>query len=565
MNALFKSGLSVRSNLSQKTFFELQPFASRHIEAFNSTFNQMSELSDHLKAVLIVLVTLKVISLLGKYRKRGFGTAKREDVYDDLPGWPLLGQLPEVVFNSRNLLEWAAQKTLIHGVGYSVTMPGLRLIEISRPDWIEHVQKTNFQNYVKGGLFQEVMSDVFGQGIFVTDGAAWKTTRQTTARIFNTNNFNNIVTPAVHKTLLSFIDVLDSYSETQKAVELDVLLHRFTLESFVKMTFSQDMGSLKADFSNEEAEPFAEAFDYVQKQLDLRFILTAIWLRLGRYVGNRPKMVAARQTLENYAYQLIDSRTASTNKEKETYQDLLGLFMGYTDEKGVRMSRSELKDSALNLIIAGRDTTAQALSWTFFHLVRNQDVVSNMRAEIDQKLTAGDELVDYSNYKQFTYALAVFYEALRLHPSVPKNAKFALDHDKIPNGPLVQPGDCLRWSDWQMARDPGIWGPDCAQFKPSRWIDSNGALRQFGQWKFHAFNGGPRICIGMHLATLEAIACLVEVVKRFDLMYEPGWFEKVPKIRKISPESTEDTPRYAASLTLPMANRMRILIKKRKE
>lgn len=190
--------------------------------------------------------------------------------------------------------------------------------------------------------------------------------------------------------------------------------------------------------------------------------------------------------------------------------------------------------------------------------------MAKMRVEIEQLMASNDELVDYSNYKQFTYHLAVFYEALRLHPSVPKNAKFAVDHDKIPNGPLVQPGDCLRWSDWQMGRDPTIWGADCTNFNPARWIDDSGTLKQFGQWKFHAFNGGPRVCVGMHLATLEAIACLVQVVRNFDLEYEPGWYEKVPKIRKISADSTEQTPRYAASLTLPMANHMRILVRKRK-
>jgi fatty acid omega-hydroxylase len=67
-----------------------------------------------------------------------------------------------------------------------------------------------------------------------------------------------------------------------------------------------------------------------------------------------------------------------------------------------------------------RDTTAQALSWTFFHLIQNPEVVAKMRVEIEQLTASNEELVDYSNYKQFTYNLAVFYEALRLHPSVPK-------------------------------------------------------------------------------------------------------------------------------------------------
>lgn len=72
-------------------------------------------------------------------------------------------------------------------------------------------------------------------------------------------------------------------------------------------------------------------------------------------------------------------------------------------------------------------------------------------------------------------------------PSVPKNAWEALADDQIPNGPLIHKGDRVRWSDWQMARDPDIWGEDCSEYKPSRWIDEDGNLRRFSNWKFHAF------------------------------------------------------------------------------
>ncbi|KAG0139498.1 hypothetical protein CROQUDRAFT_726558 [Cronartium quercuum f. sp. fusiforme G11] len=477
--------------------------------------------------------------------------------------WLLLA-LPEVVWNCKYLLEWAAQKERIYGLGYSVTLPRMRLIEISRPDWIEHVQKTNFQNYVKGSLFQEVMSDVFGQGIFVTDGAVWKSTRQVTTRIFNSQNFKTIVTPAIHKTLRSLNDLLEFKAEQRSIVELDDLFHKFTLESFLKMTFSRESGSLSLNKTDQNTtDPFANAFDFVQKQMDLRFVFTAFSIPLGRLLSKRPKTISARKTLDEYVYQLIDSRRKSYNNEQNSYHDLLGLFMNFSDEKGVSLSRTELKDSALNLIIAGRDTTAQALSWTFFHLIEQPELLIPMRKEIEEILTTDDDLVDYENYKQFIHVLAVFHEALRLHPSVPKNAKFAINHDKLPDGPIVEPNDCLRWSDWQMARDPNIWGPDCVEFKPNRWIDEDGKLKQFGQWKFHAFNGGPRICLGMHLATLEAVGAIVEIVRRYDLKFEPGWLDNVPKIRNITPNSTEKTPRYGSSLTLPMAQRMRVILTRR--
>ncbi|KAG0149237.1 hypothetical protein CROQUDRAFT_689445 [Cronartium quercuum f. sp. fusiforme G11] len=539
----------------------------------------MSEYWKYTQEAVLLLITIKLVTLVFKYRKRAIGTSERKDIYPEIPAWPLLGSLPEVVWNCTNLLEWAAQLERIYGPGVSLTLPRLRLIEISRPDWIEHVQKTNFQNYVKGSFFHEVMSDVFGQGIFVVDGPAWRSTRQTTTRLFNAQNFQAIVTPAMHQTLRSFNDLLSVKAKEGVIVELDDLFHRFTLDSFLKMTFGRDSGGLNLVNTGENSDPFAKAFDFVQKQMDLRFTFSAGSLFLGRILGKRPKTIAARQTLDQYVYDLIDDRSKADMRTK-TSHDLLGLFMSFCDEKGAPLSRTELKDSALNLIIAGRDTTAQALSWTFFHLIKNPELLEPMREEIEGLLPTDEDLVDYNNYKQFKNVLAVFYEALRLHPSVPKvrprnylhlltlinslrNAKFAVKHDKLPDGPLIEPNDCLRWSDWQMARNPNIWGPDCEEFKPSRWIDEDGKLKQYSQWTFHAFNGGPRICIGMHLATLEAVAAIVEIVRRYDLVFSPGWLQSVPKIRKITPQSKEQTPRYGSSLTLPMAQPMKVILTRR--
>ncbi|EGG03077.1 cytochrome P450 monooxygenase [Melampsora larici-populina 98AG31] len=486
----------------------------------------MEEHLNFFKEAVLLLIFLRLAALIYKYRNRAslwplpaaIGTSERKDVYQDLPGWPLLGQLPEVILNSRSLLEWNSRKERTYGLGFSVTLPGMRLIEISRPDWIEHVQKTNFQNYVKGNFFREVMSDVFGQGIFVADGAKWKSTRQVTARILNAHNFRTIVAPAIHDTLRAFNDLLEVKANEGSIVELDDFFHRFTLEAFIQMT---------------RPRPGRSSIPFHMHSTLFRDNLT-------------------------FGSSLLPSQRIL---EAETPRDLLGLFMEFSDEKGVSLSRDELKDSALNLIIAGRDTTAQALSWTFFHLTKRPELLVPIREEIARLIPNDDVMVDYDSYKQFTNVLAVFYEALRLHPSVPKNAKFALNHDKLPDGPLIQPGDCLRWrSDWQMARDPNIWGLDCAEFKPSRWIDPDGKLKQYGQWKFHAFNGGPRICIGMHLGTMEAVGVIVEIARRYDLQFAPGWLSRVPKIEKITPQCTEQTPKYGSSLTLPMAERMELIL-----
>lgn len=122
--------------------------------------------------------------------------------------------------------------------------------------------------------------------------------------------------------------------------------------------FGREIGYLHLAKTGKASDPFAESFDFVQKQLDLRFILTAFSVRLGRLLAKRPKMTAARQTLEGYVYELIDARSEA-DTPAETYRDLLGLFMEFSDEKGASLSRSELKDSALNLIIAGRSALVE--------------------------------------------------------------------------------------------------------------------------------------------------------------------------------------------------------------
>lgn len=88
--------------------------------------------------------------------------------------------------------------------------------------------------------------------------------------------------------------------------------------------------------------------------------------------------------------------------------------------------------------------------------------------------------------------MAAFNEGLRLHPSVPKNAWQAVGDDQIPNGPRIEKGDQVFWSDWALGRSTEVWGRDASEYKPSRWIDEEGNVKKESQFKAHFFNGGYR-------------------------------------------------------------------------
>ncbi|KAG0142585.1 hypothetical protein CROQUDRAFT_224839 [Cronartium quercuum f. sp. fusiforme G11] len=490
---------------------------------------------------LALIASVSLVYLLVRYRNRAIGTSTRKDPsFPEIPGIPIFGNLWSGIYHARRPLEYTTAIGLQHGPGWSFTFPGMRIIDISKPEWIEYVQKKNFSNFIKGALIHEVMGDVFGDGIFVTDGPQWKTTRQCTSRIFHMKSFKNIIVPSLHLGLQSLRETLQYKADQQLDVDFCSIFYKFTLESFVKMTFNQDLDLLKAERCpdihslSSSTIAFASAFDFSQNQLDWRFAIMNGWSILeNKFSSLGNQMREACKTLDEFVYKLIDEREGEDKTEDpEARNDLLELFMRADDETGTSLKRHELKDAVLNMIIAGRDTTAN---------------------------------ITYENYKQYVWTQAVISEALRLHPSVAKNMKFAVNHDQIPNGPIIQPGEAVRWSDWQMGRDPRIWGDDCGEFKPERWIDSEGKLKQFGQFKFHAFNGGPRICLGMNLAMLEAVAVIVEILKNFDVEFAPGWLERVPKSNPVPGVKTPyPTPRYKPSLTHPMDQPMMIRPRGRK-
>ncbi|RKO85708.1 cytochrome P450, partial [Blyttiomyces helicus] len=141
----------------------------------------------------------------------------------------------------------------------------------------------------------------------------------------------------------------------------------------------------------------------------------------------------------------------------------------------------------------GRDTTAQALSWTFYMLAKNPAVEEKLVEEVMQ--TLGDALAPtYDQIKTMRYANAVFHETLRLYPSVPKESKQALADDVLPDGTLVDAGMVVVWIPYAMGRSRAIWGAHAHEYKPERWLGEKDL--QPSSYEYPVFNAGPRICLG---------------------------------------------------------------------
>lgn len=245
--------------------------------------------------------------------------------------------------------------------------------------------------------------------------------------------------------------------------------------------------------------------------------------------------------IKNFTNSIIEDRKKET-QDAEKF-DLLTLFSNLTSEDGSKLfSESELSDIILNFIIAGRDTTAQALSWTFYLLAKNPSIKAELLQEV-QLVLGKREKLSYEDIKDMSFARAVFLEALRLYPSVPKNLKQCIKDDYLPDGTFIPKNANVIWSPYSMGRSELIWGPDACEFKPSRWIEM---VHQPSLFEYPVFHAGPRVCLGRSMAELEGIFVLVSVLAKFDYV--------VIDINQI---------KDANSLTIPMANGMKVLISNR--
>ncbi|PWN86887.1 cytochrome P450 [Acaromyces ingoldii] len=510
-------------------------------------------------AALVLAVALLAIC----YPDRPPGVQSRKGIVAVTPAYALVGNLPWIVSIIRQRTRILDEVYRLQneqapgGKPFTLTFPALggRVTVINNPAYLQYIQKTNFDNFPKGPDQRRIMCDVLGiHGIFASDGAIWLKQRKLATHIFSFNNFRTHVQSTVVREVHTLDALLQDASHKQAPVNLPDTMFRFTLNSFAWMAFDADVDCLPSRVEGLAVpNEFASSFDYAQMVMDHRiFALLPKWSEWFTREGYH--MRKSLRTLNRYCYRIIDSRLArreklgAGNATDKAGKDLLELFM----DRG--LTREELLPVILNFLIAGRDTTAQSLAWLFFELWKSPQYIDKIRQSLVPLLGAPGEQrpMQFDEIKELPLLQACFYEAVRLWPAVPKNLKRVVQDDIIrPTGEHaaeglpdvdVRGGETVLWSDWCMARMPEVWGADCCEFRPERFLEtgSDGSLRvaEFSQFKFHSFNAGPRMCLGKTLATYEGMAVTAAILGRYDVLFDDHTMRTNP-------------PTYGDSLTLP--------------
>ncbi|EGZ17525.1 hypothetical protein PHYSODRAFT_331486 [Phytophthora sojae] len=448
------------------------------------------------------------------------------------PPWtlPVLHNTLGFLLAGNNLHEWITRTCeRFEGNPFTVKVLGLpRMLVVSTPEAFEDVLKYQFMNFPKGPQYSENMKDLLGDGLFAADGVKWAHQRDIAHGLFRTKELRECMVKAITRHTMALHDVLKQICARNRSVDLYKLLSCFSTEAFADISFGLKMDCLRA---NKEL-PFQAAFDRAQRLTALRFVRPRWFWKMQRRLGLGAEDQLQLDIKEIDAtvlsiVQRVLAQRAMAPEDKDSnmlslYLDAIARSSG-TDEQ--LYDPVHLRDVVVNFLVAGRDTTAQALSWFFFCVSQNPRVESKLRREIYKKLpelmTAESCVPTLEQVNKLVYLEAVIKETLRLYPSMPIAPKYAVRDTVLSDGTFVAAGSMVCLPLYAMGRMPHAWGPDAAEFKPERWVDPvTKKITSVSAFKFVAFNGGPRMCLGSSLAGLELKLVAAALLSRFHIYVE---------------------------------------------
>ncbi|XP_054810081.1 cytochrome P450 86B1 [Prosopis cineraria] len=493
-------------------------------QPLNSTFssNRLTLAGDSLSGRLFLLQDVQVLEILLAAMVFVTIHSMRQKKRYGLPVWPVLGMLPSLVFTGlrTNLYEWVTEVLSRQNWTFRFKGPwfsSLNCVVTSDPRNLEHLLKTKFPLFPKGTYFRDNLRDLLGEGIFNADDDTWQRQRKTTSIEFHSAKFRNMTTESLFELVhLRLLPVLEASVEKSRSIDLQDILLRLTFDNVCMIAFGVDPGCLSLNLPE---IPFAKAFEDATEATVLRFVTpTWVWKTMRCLgLGMERKLRNSIKKVDEFAENVIKTRKKelSLQREEENKRsDLLTIFMGLKDEKGEAYSDKFLRDICVNFILAGRDTSSVALSWFFWLLHESPEVEEKIVQEIckiisereedeavnRKKEEEGQELrFRAEEIKRMDYLQAALSESLRLYPSVPVDHKEVVEDNTFPDGTELKKGTKVIYAIYAMGRMEGIWGKDCREFRPERWLRDDRFMSE-SAYKFTAFNGGPRLCLGKDFA-----------------------------------------------------------------
>lgn len=472
----------------------------------------------------------------------------RDIPFSRVPLHPVLGGIPSFIAEKRRMHHARDENTRGLPMAKShgpIWDPDGVLVIVRDPEGIKHFLKDAFDKYTKLDLRRDWvwnhLCKFLGRGIFVAKhglgandgGKLWLQQRKVAANIFSRSNFNSLML----WTFVAKAHRLKSTLESGQKTDMQLHFFNFTMDSIMTIFFGEESDILGGQ-SNRYGKAFDTAhrcfFDYSLSSIAYLSIARLLPWPFGGLDGvcawlHRYCSPLYRQFKQNIS--VLDSESANiiakcrADPRLPQRTDLLALFMRALDQEGLSLKQSSryLRDTVLNMVIAGRDTTACTLSWMFFILGTHPELQSKVQGEIDRCMPTGTEpTLKLLHHANMPLLHALLYETLRLYPPVPFNVKESQCDDVFPDGSRVPKHAKVLYVPWSMGRDANMYEqPEKVMLE--RWIP----FTQPAPHEFPVFQAGPRICLGMDMAIFEAKVLASMLLQDFSFKIVAGEEEKI--------------------------------------
>ncbi|MGQ0562892.1 MAG: cytochrome P450 [Gemmatimonadota bacterium] len=405
-------------------------------------------------------------------------------------GGLVLGNLPEF---ARDVLGYHERCRDDYGDIVRLRLGARYFYLLNDPELIHTVLVSNHRNFIKHSFFWRHVTAIFGNGLLTSECEAWLRQRRLTAPAFHRERVLSY-----GDTMVSFTErMLDGWREGEvRNVHQDMMA--VTLQIVAKVLFDSDVAS--------DVDAVGRAFDGVTDEIAARFrrpVFIPDWVPLPGNVRYR----AGVSALDRLVYRIIAEHHATGANGR----DLLSMLMQGRAEDGSRMNDQQLRDEAVTLLLAGHETTALVLSWTWYLLSRQPAVEAALAAELHRVL--GERAPTAADLPALRYTESVILESMRLYPPAYGIGREAVSDCEL-GGYHVPAGTTVFISPWTLQRD-ARWFEQPAAFRPERWLD--GLADRLPRHVYMPFGGGPRICIGNNFAMMEAVLLLATIARRFRL------------------------------------------------
>ena len=383
-----------------------------------------------------------------------------------------------------------------------------RFVVVNDPDAIQHLFVKNHRNYTKSRSYAGLRL-VMGNGLVTSEGEFWRRQRKLSQPAFHRQRLAKLVDKMVECTN----EMLDDW-DRRASPEIDVheQMMRLTLRIVGHSLFSTEL--------SHDAGELGPAITIAMRRAN-KYAEAAVRLPLWLPTPLNLRFAKARGLLDATIQRIIDERRA----HGRDMGDVLSMLMAATDESGEeRMTDQQLRDEVMTLFLAGHETIATAMSWTWKLLSEHPEAATRLREEARSVL--GGSAPTFESLAKLEYTGRVVDEAMRLYPPVWIFERAAIDDDEIagfhiPKQTIV--GVCT----WALHRHPALWN-DPQRFDPDRFLPENSADRH--KYAYLPFGAGPRICIGNNFALMEAKVLLATMAQRYAIDvpdshaigYDPG-------------------------------------------